>query len=62
MFNMGHYLYNGWKDDGNIYHRICLNYYFEKLFICLNLKTHYARADMVELGVGYRIKKKNSGR
>ena len=62
MFNMGHYFYNGWKDDGNIYHRICLNYYFEKLFICLNLKTHYARADMVELGIGYRIKKKISDR
>jgi hypothetical protein len=62
MFNMGYYLYNGWKDDGNIYHRICLNYYFEKIFLCMNLKTHYARADMVELGIGYRIITKNSQR
>lgn len=58
MFNMGYYLYNGWKDDGNIYHKICLNYYFKKVFLCLNLKSHYARADMIELGVGYRITKK----
>jgi hypothetical protein len=58
MFNMGYYLYNGWKDDGNIYHKICVNYYFKKIFLCLNLKSHYARADMIELGVGYRITKK----
>ena len=57
MFNMGYYLYNAYKYDGNIYHRICLRYYFEKTFICLNLKTHYARADFIELGFGYRLRK-----
>jgi hypothetical protein len=58
MFNMGYYVYTSWKEDGNIYHRISLRYYFEKIFICLNLKTHYARADFVEAGVGYRFRKK----
>lgn len=57
MFNMGYYLYNAFKNDGNIYHRICLRYYFKKTFICLNLKTHYARADFIELGFGYRFSK-----
>ena len=56
MFNMGYYLYTKWKEDGNIYHRICLRYYFEKTFLCFNLKTHYARADFIELGIGYRLK------
>jgi hypothetical protein len=59
MFNMGFYLYNPWKDDGNAYHRICLRYYMEKTFICLNLKSHYARADFIELGFGYRFKNKS---
>jgi len=56
MFNMGFYLYTAWKNDGNVYQRICLRYYFEKTFICLNLKSHYARADFIELGFGYRFK------
>ena len=58
MFNMGFYFYNAYTDDGNIYHRICLRYYLEKTFICLNLKTHYARADFIELGFGFRFIKK----
>ena len=55
MFNMGFYLYNALKNDGNIYHRICLRYYLKKTFICLNLKTHFARADFIELGYGFRL-------
>ncbi len=59
MFNMGFYLYNPWEDDGNVYQRICTRYYFKKTFICLNLKSHYARADFIELGFGYRFLKNN---
>lgn len=60
VFNMGYYLYNAWDNDGNIYHRLGLRYYFEKIFLCMNLKTHYARADFIELGGGIRfIKKKH---
>jgi hypothetical protein len=61
MFNMGFYPYTKWKEDGSIYHRICLRYYFEKIFLCTNLKTHYARADFIEIGLGYRFRSKNSG-
>ncbi len=54
-FNMGVYLYNAWENDGNIYQRLCVRYYFEKMFLCVNLKSHYARADFIELGAGIRI-------
>ena len=57
-FNMGFYLYNAWQNDGSIYHRLGLRYYFEKWYACLNLKTHYARADFIELGAGIRLNTK----
>jgi hypothetical protein len=59
LFNMGGYLYNPWPNDGSVYHRIGLRYYFEKTFFCLNLKTHYARADFIELGFGVKFKTSN---
>ncbi len=52
LLNMGYYVFSRWKEDGNIYHRICVRQYFEKFFLCMNLKTHYARADFVEFGIG----------
>lgn len=52
LFNMGFYLYSRWKEDGNVYQRICVRQYFNKFFLCMNLKTHYARADFVEFGIG----------
>lgn len=55
IFNMGYYLYNAWDNDGNFYHRIGLRYYFEKIFLCVNLKSHYARADFFEFGAGIRL-------
>ena len=58
IFNMGYYLFSRWKEDGNIYHRIGVRQYFNHVFLCMNLKTHYARADFVEFGLGYVFKKK----
>jgi hypothetical protein len=55
IFNMGFYLYNPWKDDGNMYHRIGLQYSVGKIFLSANLKTHYARADFFEAGTGFRF-------
>ncbi|MFZ7115441.1 MAG: acyloxyacyl hydrolase [Bacteroidota bacterium] len=55
LFNMGYYLFSRWKEDGNIYHRICVRQYFDKFFLCMNLKTHYARADFVEFGIGKKF-------
>ncbi len=54
-FNMGYYLFTRWKEDGNIYHRICIRQYLGKVFLCMNLKTHYARADFVEFGIGTKL-------
>jgi len=52
LFNMGFYVYSRWKEDGNVYQRICVRQYFNKMFLFMNLKTHYARADFVEFGIG----------
>ncbi|TAH44355.1 MAG: hypothetical protein EYC69_00705 [Bacteroidetes bacterium] len=56
LFNMGIYPYTKWKGDGNFYHRIGSRYYFNKLFLLMNLKTHYAKADFIEWGIGYSFK------
>ncbi len=56
LLNMGIYPYTKWKGDGNFYHRIGSRYYFNNLFFLMNLKTHYAKADFIEWGVGYSFK------
>jgi hypothetical protein len=58
LFHMGVYLYDKPKLDGNIFHRTGLKYAInENLFANLTLKTHYFRADLVELGLGWKFKK-----
>lgn len=57
LFNMGFYPYTAYKNDGNFYHRIGLRYDFGKIFACMQLKTHYARADFIEWGLGMNITK-----
>jgi hypothetical protein len=59
-FNIGCYPYSLYKEDGAIYHRVALQYHFKRLFLCMNLKTHYARADFIEWGVGWRLQKRNA--
>jgi hypothetical protein len=59
LFNMGFYPYTAYKNDGLFYHRIGLRYYFSNLFACINLKTHYARADYIEWGLGWNFQRKN---
>lgn len=61
-FNMGFYPYTIYKEDGNFYHRIGFRYYLGNLFICSNLKTHYARADFIEWGIGWQFDKKQPAR
>lgn len=58
MFNMGFYPYSKWKGDGNFYHRICFRYYIHNFIVCMNLKTHYAKADFIEWGLGWRFGKR----
>ena len=57
LFHMGYYLIDHTKIDTRFYHRYGLKYDLGKhLFINLSLKTHWARADYAELGLGWRVK------
>jgi len=50
----GFYVLDQWKNDGFIYHRFGLRYRCTKhLFAQLTLKTHFAKADFTEAGIGY---------
>jgi hypothetical protein len=50
----GIYIRDNWKVDGLFYHRFGLRYHFTKhVFAQLTLKTHFAKADFGEWGLGY---------
>ncbi len=56
LTQMGAYLYSEVKSQGPVYHKMGMRYNVsEKLFASLILKTHYANADNLELGVGKRF-------
>jgi len=53
---MGGYLYTKYNGNGYIYNRIGIRYYAGKHFIAnLTLLTHYAKADFLEWGIGYKL-------
>ncbi len=56
-FNLGFYLGGKDKSEGMSYYKIGIHYLINKnLFANLTLKTHFARADFVGIGLGYRFK------
>ncbi len=58
LFQMGGYWLDHFKEDGHFYHRIGFKYQLnEHLFANLTLKTHFARADYVECGLGWKVRK-----
>jgi hypothetical protein len=58
LFQVGSYLYNPLTLDGDIYSRLAFRCYVsKKLFLSFNLKTHFAKADYFEGGLGYSIRK-----
>ncbi len=58
LFQMGAYWLDQFKEDGHFYHRIGFKYLLnEHLFANLTLKSHFARADYVECGIGWKIGK-----
>jgi hypothetical protein len=58
LIHIGYYLIDNVNTDGNVYHRYGIKYQPGKhLFINLSLKSHWARADFVELGLGWRFRK-----
>jgi hypothetical protein len=56
LLNMGGYLFNRVTGDGTFYHRFGIRYQAgNNIFVCMNLKSHWAKADFIEWGIGYRI-------
>jgi hypothetical protein len=54
--NQGIYVYTKYDEDGLIYNRFGFRYLVtKKLIINLSMKTHFAVADHVEWGIGYRF-------
>ncbi len=56
-FNVGFYLGGKDKSEGMSYYKMGIHYLINKnIFANLTLKTHFARADYVGVGIGYRFK------
>jgi len=56
QLQVGGYAYNSYKDNGNIYSKLATHYFVtDKLFVNLALKTHFAVADFIEYGIGYKL-------
>lgn len=58
IFGMGYYLRDKYKPEDPVYHRVGMRYIFDNgINLNLVLKTHFARADYVEYGIGYTFKR-----
>jgi len=56
MLNLGSYVTGLDKSDGYVYEKLALRVGItEQLFASLTLKAHYAKADYLTLGIGYRL-------
>ncbi len=61
---LGYYVYWPYEFENRVYNRLGLKRYFfnDKVFASLSLHAHWAKAEAVEFGIGYRLggkKKKN---
>ncbi|WP_034061391.1 acyloxyacyl hydrolase [Lacinutrix jangbogonensis] len=55
-FQLGYYVYYPFDFEGRVYNRIILKRYFgDKLYGALSLKSHGAKAEAVEIGIGIRL-------
>lgn len=58
VIGMGGYIRDKYRPDGPFYHRLGLRYRLENgLNFNLTLKSHWAKADYVEYGIGYTFKR-----
>jgi len=58
LLGMGVYVRDKYKPESVVYHRVGMRYVFDNgININCVLKTHWARADYVEYGIGYTFKK-----
>jgi len=61
LVQLGTYVVDKYKEDGPVYNRLGVRYYFQNnLVASLMLKTHFAKADYFEFGIGYRFNHKKS--
>jgi hypothetical protein len=57
VLGMGAYVKDRYQPDGPLYHRIGMRYQFSNgITANLVLKSHWAKADYVEWGIGYTFK------
>jgi hypothetical protein len=63
VLGMGAYIKDKYKPEDPMYHRIGMRYYFQNgINAQIQLKTHWARADYVEWGLGYTFNYKQKQR
>lgn len=56
ILQTGYYLYNPYDIDVRIYSTLSFRYHLDDhWFVCFNLKSHYARADYFQYGIGYHL-------
>lgn len=58
LLGMGAYVRDKFRPDGLLYHRLGMRYVFDNgINIHLMLKSHWAKADYIEYGIGYTLRK-----
>lgn len=56
LFNLGWHLAGADQSEGSFYQKLTLRYEcFDNIYTIFSLTTHYARADYLGLGIGYRF-------
>lgn len=56
LFGMGYYIKDKFSPQDDVYHRVGIRYIFNSgINLNLVLKSHWARADYVEYGIGYTL-------
>lgn len=54
--NVGYYVHDEYKKNGSLYQRLGMRYYVTpNVFGVMSLKTHFAKAEAFEVGVGYKL-------
>ncbi len=54
--NIGYYIHDEYKENGSLYQRLGLRYYVTpNIFGVMSLKTHFAKAEAFEVGIGYKL-------
>ncbi len=56
LAQLGYYVYYPFDFEGRVYSRLGMKYYFrKKLFASMSLKSHAAKAEALEFGIGLRL-------